>query len=233
MSQPFKLYRLQQIDTQLDRGKSRLHEIEIALAEDAAIRRAQKQVEVLEKRLQEARKSLKKTEQEVQTQRTKIEQSEAALYGGKVRNPKELQDLHKESAALRRYLNTLEDRQLEAMIRLDDAEIAYQETIDKLKEIKKERAGQNATRLEEQSNLHKEVARLEVERQAASASITPDDLHLYELLRKQRSGIAVAKVIDNTCAACGSTLSVALLQSARSPNQLTRCATCGRILYKG
>jgi predicted nucleic acid-binding Zn-ribbon protein len=233
MSQPFKLYRLQQIDSQLDRCRSRLHEIEIALAEDAAIRRAQKQVEVMENRLQGARKSLKTAEQEVQTQRLKIEQSEATLYGGKVRNPKELQDLHNESAALRRYLSTLEDRQLEAMIRADDAEKAYQEAMDKLEEIKKERAGHHATLLEEQANLQREVARLEVERQAASASIAPDDLHLYEQLREQRSGVAVAKVSDNACAACGSTLSAALLQSARSPNQLTRCATCGRILYKG
>jgi predicted nucleic acid-binding Zn-ribbon protein len=233
MSQPFKLYRLQQIDSQLDRGRSRLQEIEIALAEDAAIRRAQKQVEAMEKGLQGARKSLKTAEQETQTQRLKIEQSEAALYGGKVRNPKELQDLHNESAALRRYLSTLEDRQLEAMIRVDDAEKAYQEATDKLEEIKKERAGHHVTLLEEQASLQREVARLEVERGAASASITPDDLHLYELLRKQRSGVAVAKVSDNACAACGSTLSAALLQSARSPNQLTRCATCGRILYKG
>jgi predicted nucleic acid-binding Zn-ribbon protein len=134
---------------------------------------------------------------------------------------------------LRRYLSTLEDRQLEAMISVDDAEKAHQAAIDKLEEIKRERAGQNAALLEEQSNLQKEVARLEVERQAASASIPPDDLHLYEQLREQRRGVAVAKVTDNACAACGSTLSAALLQAARSPNQLTRCDSCGRILYKG
>jgi predicted nucleic acid-binding Zn-ribbon protein len=233
MSQPFKLYRLQQIDTQLDRGKSRLQEIEIVLAEEAAVRRAQRQVELREKQLQEATKTLGKAEQEVQTQRTKIEQSEAALYGGKVRNPKELQDLHQESAALKRYLSTLEDRQLEAMISVDDAEKAQQAAMEELEEIKRERAGQNATLLEERSGLQKEVARLEIERGAVSASIPPDDLRLYEQLRVQRSGVAVARVTDNACAACGTTLSAALLQAARSPNQLTRCDTCGRILYKG
>lgn len=233
MSQPFRLYRLQQIDTQLDRATARLDKIEIALSENKAVRRAQGRIEKAEDQLQEARKNLSRAEQDVQSQRNKIEQTEATLYGGKVRNPKELQDLQNESAALKRYLAVLEDRQLEAMLALDEAEQGYEQAIQELEKVQKEKSGQIAELSEEKTTLLKQVSRLQVEREAAASGIPPDDMQIYTKLRLQRNGVAVAKVTDNTCAACGSTLSAALLQSARSQNELSRCASCGRILYAG
>ena len=59
---------------------------------------------------------MKQSEAEVEKQRIKIEQTEASLYGGHVHNPKELQDLQKDVASLKRHLETLEERQLEAML---------------------------------------------------------------------------------------------------------------------
>lgn len=233
MSQPFRLYRLQKIDTQLDRATARLEEIEIAISENKAVRRAQRQAEDAEAQLQGARKNLSRAEQDVRSQRNKIEQTEATLYGGKVRNPKELQDLQNESAALKRYLAVLEDRQLEAMLAVDEAQEDFERAHQELEKVQKEKSGQLADLSEEKASLLKEVSRLQVEREAAAMGIPPDDMQIYAKLRLQRNGVAVAKVSDNACAACGSTLSAALLQSARSQNQLSRCASCGRILYAG
>lgn len=233
MSQPFRLYRLQQIDSQLDRATSRLHEIEIALGEDKAVRRAQNHLEKAEEKLQKAKLALKRAEQEVQAQRIKIEQNEATLYGGKVRNPKELQDLQNESAALKRFLAVLEDRQLENMLAVDEAEQEYENASHQLGNVQAQRSVENAELSDEKAVLLKEVTRLQTEREAASSGIPPDDMQTYTSLRLKRNGVAVAKVTDNTCTACGSTLSAALSQAARFPNQLTRCASCGRILYAG
>ncbi|MFN2235225.1 MAG: C4-type zinc ribbon domain-containing protein [Anaerolineales bacterium] len=46
-----------------------------------------------------------------------------------------------------------------------------------------------------------------------------------------RAGVAVAKVEDRACKACGSTLTASLNQAARSPSQIVFCDSCGRILY--
>ncbi|HEX6305488.1 MAG TPA: C4-type zinc ribbon domain-containing protein [Anaerolineales bacterium] len=233
MSQPFRLYRLQQIDTQLDRATARLEEIEIAIRENKALRRAQKRMEQAEEQLQEARKNLSGAELDVQSQRNKIEQTEATLYGGKVSNPKELQDLQNESAALKRYLAVLEDRQLDAMLALDEAEQDYEEANQDVEKVKEEKSARLAELSAEKAILLKEVARLQVEREAAASGVPPDDMQIYAKLRIQRSGVAVAKVTDKACAACGSTLSAALLNSARLQNRLSRCDSCGRILYAG
>jgi predicted nucleic acid-binding Zn-ribbon protein len=233
MSAPFKLYRLQQIDSQIDRARSRLHEIDIALGDDAAVRRALQQKAAAQQAVEEASRAVARAEAEVLSQRLKIEQTEASLYGGKVRNPKELQDLEHEAAALKRYLTVLEDRQLDAMLALEDAEGIAAQAAAALDALNLQTASQNEALLSEQAGMVKDVQRQEQERQAVAASISPEEIQLYEQLRSQRKGVAVARVTDRACSACGSTLSAALLSASRSPNQITRCATCGRILYHG
>lgn len=233
MSQAFKVYRLQQIDSQIDRGRARLREIEAALSEDAELRQAQREAEATAETLRKAKKRLKEAEQEVEKQRVKIEQTEAALYGGKIRNPKELQDLQHELAALKRYLNVLEDRQLEAMLALEEAERGNEAASRRREKAQAQASRQNTSLREEQSSLLKDIQRQEEERQAATGGVAVEDLRLYEQMRQTRRGVAVAKVSDKGCTACGSTLSATLLAAARLPNQLTRCTTCGRILYIG
>jgi predicted nucleic acid-binding Zn-ribbon protein len=231
MSQSFKLLRVQQIDSLLDRARLRLKEIDIALHDDAALRQARTTMVDAEEEYKDASRALHHAEQDVQSQNIKIEQTEATLYGGKVRNPKELQDLQNESAAETLFA-VLEDRQLEAMLAI---EVAEDQPICKsyYEECSAESAAENARLTSEKSTLEKDIGRQELEKQAASSGIPDSDLRLYEQLRKQRNGVAVAKVIDRTCSACGSTLSAALYSAAQSPNQISRCDTCGRILYAG
>lgn len=233
MSQPFKLHRLQQTDSLLDQKRARLAEIERILSDDEILRAANARLEHTEASFQAARKALRRAEEEVAAQRIKIEQNEAALYGGKVRNPKELQDLQNESAALKRYLGVLEDRQLEAMIVVEEAEAERDQAGSGLEDLKARRIEANAALLGEQTALVKDVARLENERVATLSTIEQADIQLYDQLRASRRGVAVANIQDNACAACGSTLTLGTIQAARAGGTLTRCTFCGRILYIG
>jgi uncharacterized protein len=231
MSQTFKLFRLQQIDSQLDQIAARLRQIEIAMDQDEALRMASQRADSAERILGEVSKELRKAEEEVQTQRIKIEETEASLYGGRIRNPKELQDLQNEAAALKRYLSVLEDRQLDAMLAVEEAEREVAETRSELERVQGETERENASLVAEQRVLQRDFARQSAERQAAASNIPADQLALYEQLRQSRNGVAVAKVVDRACSACGTTHTPGLLQAARSPHQITRCTTCGRILY--
>jgi predicted nucleic acid-binding Zn-ribbon protein len=233
MSQTFKLYRLQQLDSQLDRIRARLRQIEAALNEDQVVKESQKNLDQATQQLEAQRKSLRQAEEQVSEQRVKIEQTEATLYSGKVRNPKELQDLQNETAALKRYRSTLEDRQLEVMIAVEDAEAKQLESQQALEQVQDQFQKKSGELTQEQATLNAELGRLETEREATARSIEAADLTLYNQLRQQRRGIAVAKVSDNACSACGSTLNSSLLHAARSPSQIVRCDTCGRILYGG
>ncbi len=230
MSQKRLLSQLQDIDTQLDQARSRLKEIDAALNDNSAVRKATRQAEKAEERFTKARLAMRKEEQEVQAQQQKIAKNQEALYGGSVRNPKELEDLQMESEALKRYLSTLEDRQLDAMILYDDAKSAKELADIDLANVKKEVAAQFGDLSAEQTSLTADVQRLETERSATAAEVEPDLLATYDKIRKNRFGQAVAAVKDGSCAACGAVLSAALAQSARLPSKITHCDTCGRIL---
>jgi predicted nucleic acid-binding Zn-ribbon protein len=233
MSQPFKLYRLQQIDSQLDWIHTRQQVVEASLKEDLYLRQAIQKTEETDNMLQEAHKILREAEDNVRMQRVKIEQNEATLYSGKVQNPKELQDIQSEVAALKRYLGVLEDRQLEAMLADEEAASTHHSASIELEKAHAQFAQQSNELNEEQNKLGKDITRFELERQATLNTIPAEDIALYNQLRKQRRGIAVAKVTDRACSACGTTLNSALLDAAHNPNQITRCDGCGRILYIG
>jgi len=119
MSQAFNLYRLQKIDTQIDQINNRLAEINHILAADENLHKAEELSQNTKNQLFKMQQNLKQKEDEVQAHRIKIETNESSLYGGKVRNPKELQDLQMEIASLKKRLTILEDEQLDIMLPLN------------------------------------------------------------------------------------------------------------------
>ncbi len=233
MSYSSKFFRLQQNDTQLDRIQARLNELERLLSDDSILKEAEVRLNGAEADLQANRKSLLQAEQQVQNQRIKISQNEASLYGGKIHNPKELQDLQNEVASQKKYLTALEDRQLEAMLATEEAEDRSKSVRTEQAQIQASLIEKNAHLMAEKTELLHDKERLEIEHKAAASALAPADLGLYEQLRKIRNGVAVAKISEKACSACGVGLTPAMIQAANSPAQVTRCTSCGRILFPG
>jgi predicted nucleic acid-binding Zn-ribbon protein len=231
MSQTLSLYRLQQVDSQIDRAHARLQAIQKILDDDAELRLARELVDSTNTLCQSADQDLKKAETNTQNQRIKIEQTEASLYGGKGHSPKELLDLQNDVAALKRHLLTLEDVQLDAMMNVEKS-ISSNQAAQKEFEVAQNRSfEQNRDLKEEQTGLQKELEKLFFERAATAGPIPQDALSLYDQLRQQRRGLAVAVISDNSCSACGSGLSAAQMQSSRASSNVAFCPSCGRILY--
>ena len=233
MSRPFQLYRLQQLDSQMDAIQNHLREIDTALHADEAVRQARETATAADDALKQTRKALRAAEDNVRQQRLKIEQDESTLYGGRMRNPKELKDLENEVASLKRYLVTLEDRQLESMLAEEEAAALAGETQAALELANAAFERHSLDLRQEQERLQRDHARLKEEHAAAASAVQADDLALYNQLRVKRKGVAVAKVSDRACTACGSIINAALLNAAYSPNQISLCSACGRILYTG
>lgn len=233
MSRSATLYRLQDIDSQIQYIHSRIVEIDNQLSDKKKLFDAEDKVLKVHDQLSENQKILRTTENKVKDQQLKIESTDKDLYSGKIRNPKELEDLQNESAALRRYLEILEDRQLEAMIALEETEINYQAAEEELEKIKDNIQELRFTLSNELTNLNNDLERLQVEREAVIQTVGKEDQVIYDNLINSRRGLAVVAIIDQTCGACGTTLTPATIQSAQSPSQIVQCQSCRRILYPG
>jgi predicted nucleic acid-binding Zn-ribbon protein len=231
MSAAMGLYRLQQVDSQIDVIQARQKWIQDSLQNDVKLRSATQTFEAADNKYKDAARALKQTEAEVEKQRIKIEQTEASLYGGRVQNPKELQDLQKDIASLKKHLQTLEERELEAMVLAETTENELQIAKLELEQTQADLKEQNRDLANENDALNKNLERLEHERNAILSDLVSSAVNTYDQIRKQRRGIAVTTISDSACSACGTTLTLSLQQNARSTTQLCNCPTCGRILY--
>ncbi len=231
MSAALGLYRLQQVDSQMDQIHGRLRTIQETLQNDVELRATTEQFAASESGFNTTEREFKATEADVEKQRSKIEQAEASLYGGKVQNPKELQDLQMDVASLKRHLVTLENRELEAMATLENAEKELQAAKAQLEKMKAGLANQHVDLTRESDSLQKEIERLDSERKAVMSGISQPTVQTYDTLRKQKRGVAITTISESACAACGTTLTPAQQQNARSTSQLFNCPTCGRILF--
>jgi uncharacterized protein len=231
MSTAFGLFRLQQVDSRITQVEARLRKIQETLDNDSELQTALQSLKTAEQeehRLDQQRRS---SEEQAKDQQIKIQQAESSLYGGKVQNPKELQDLQADALSLKKHLVLIEEQELEAMVQLESTQAVVQSAEDQLRGIQSRLTEDNRHLLEGQESLSRDLVDLQTERQAALSAVDAEALREYDALREERRGLAVAEIADNACGACGTTLTAALQQSARHAPDLVHCPTCGRILF--
>lgn len=230
MSASLGLFRLQQVDRQIDRAIARLDSIQKTLENDKELKSAQTHYEAENRENLRALHAMKNAEAEVNGLKIKIEQAESSLYGGSVKNPKELQDLQKDIVSLKKHLVTLEERELEAMLVSESAGVELEKVKADLELVQARLGNEHKKLIDEKNELTKQLESLGQEREASLAPIDIALLTSYEDLRKSKRGVAVTEVADDACATCGTTINPALHQSARS-QKLAYCPSCGRILF--
>ena len=233
MSQIFTLYRLQTLDSRLDAIQKRLQTIHATLDDQSALLAAREKQEKAHEALRQAQYVQKKAEDALQSARTKQSLNQQKLYGGRVTNPKALQDLEDEAAALKRRIAKLEDDLLEAMLAAESADEAFQTADSALQRAQEAASRQETELLDEKSRLEAEIHQEAARRDRLRKQLDADLLQQYDALRVSKKGLAVARVEGESCSACGAGLSPGLTQKARQETSLTFCPVCKRILYAG
>lgn len=233
MSRSSSLHRLQEVDLALDRTHAALQEIQKTLEEQSDLQRARDALTAAEVLLQGCRTANSSAEDAASSQHSKIEDTDKKLYGGSIRNPKELEDLQQESESLKRHLATLDDRLLESMVALEEAELAHATASQAVADAEQDRAQLEQELSEKRTQHLAEVERLQTEREGAVASVAEKDLSLYEKLRRSKAGLAVSLLDGECCRACGMAIPPAKRQTVHSMTELLLCTQCGRILHAG
>ena len=124
MSRVFTLERLQSIDQEWDEKTKRARQIDERLASDPAVTARRADLEAEEKLNAERRSTLRTREMEAKSVDLKIKEIEGRLYGGRVSNPKELQDMEKDLQMHKRQRSHLDDQLLELMEAVDQTQLA-------------------------------------------------------------------------------------------------------------
>lgn len=228
MSHIHQLYRLQQVDTELNNAKKRLVEILNAQKEPAEIQQTRARLEAATAEATKWRTQQKDQDLELGTLQNKIKQSEDRLYSGNIRTTQEMADLEKAIRSMKKYRDTLEENLLETMMELetaDEEQTSTQKTYDTLTQNWAEKT---AALKQEQHQVALRVNELMESRQKQAATIPAKLLTDYDNIRKRRTtGVALMK--NDSCQGCQVSLSATIARNVNT-GQLTHCPSCGRIL---
>ena len=232
MNTSFTLFRLQTQDTLRMRMNARLKEIERIIAADREVNQANTRLTQAQEINKSAESALQGIMAQVKEKKIKRELTQANLFSGKVRNPKELQDLQAETQALDRTIAKLEEEQLQAMMSLEETTNAMRQAENELQKVLDRKSSQNSLLIGEKHKIEAEIPQVDAQRQTLREQLDEATFTIYRNLLKSKAGRAVAEVHDDTCGACGVTVPPADIQAAKSPNAIAYCKNCGRILYK-
>jgi len=224
-----RLLALQQIDLDLDASRKRVRAIDALLTESDRLRAARQAGERIRQQLTQLRTRAKDLELESASLDAKIANVESRLYGGAVKNPKELSDLQRDAASLRRHKSELDETQLQL---IDELEQADREAAGLRAELAQIEAGwqreQDALHAE-RAGLVEHISAVEAQRTTERATIASADLSTYDRLRPHKNGQAVAHVEEGMCGVCGVEVGEYAVGKLRL-DLLIACTNCERLL---
>jgi predicted nucleic acid-binding Zn-ribbon protein len=231
MSRTQHLYELQQVDLELDSVSRRLKEIAATLGVSAELKRARNMVSEAEAHVTQCRTAMQDLDLEVNGLSQKIESNEKRLYSGRVTNPKELANLEEELASLKRWRGKREEDLLEAMVATEEADASLADAQAILTQVSDSWRAEQGDLTDEQTDLQARLEELRGRREALVTAIDSEEVTIYERLRRQKGGRAVAGVKDGICEGCRMNPPSSQVQHARSASELVFCNNCGRILH--
>jgi len=229
MSLAGQLYRLQQLDLELQKKQQELTEVENQLSDNKALVAAESGLASQTEQLQDARKRQKSSEWELEDLQEKIRQIDGKLYGGKTKDPKELVNLEKEAKGLKSQTRTKEDALLGLMSQVEEIEAGARTARGELERLKKEWEQTQEIARPRKNEIEIAIAELKRERNGLAGQIDSQALSTYERIRLT-TGQAVVKVEKGRCLGCHITVPTSQWQKARA-GDLIQCNNCSRLLY--
>lgn len=232
-----RLLDLQAIDTaiaRLDHQRGTLPETATARSLQVDRVRASEQVIAAGTVVSDADLELKKAEHDLVPVRERLDRDETRVADGSITAPKALQSLLDEIAHLKRRINELEDAQLEAMQRLEDARAVADAAQLGKQQIESELRSVLEARQIRLSELAQERETLGQKRHAIAAVLPDDLLKLYSRIAERCGGVGAAKLQHGRCGGChleANSMDMNMYKTAAS-DEVLRCEECSRILVR-
>ena len=229
MSLAEQLYKLQQVDLELQRKQQELSDVETRLSDDEALVAAESKLAAQKEQLEDARKKQKSAEWELEDLQEKVRRIDSKLYSGTTKDSKELVNLEKEVKGLKSRIGPKEDALLGLMSQVEEIEAKVKTATVEIERLKRERERRQEALGQRKSEVETVLTKLKEDRNRLGQQIDSETLNTYERLRLTK-GQAVVKVERGKCQGCHITVPTSQWQKAKA-GDLIQCTSCSKILY--
>lgn len=227
------LYEVQQADLEIARLQAALAGLDSGEELKAEIAAAEEELTALQRQLHAAEAEHHDRELELRSLQEKKARFEKQLYDGSVHNRRQLEDLEKEVAMLKREGDRVELRVIELMLELEPQRTRVAERAAALAEMRDRLLGVVAAFETTSGRLQSEIAELEAQRAGAAARVGAPTRKRYEQIRARQHNLALVKVTAGTCPGCRVALPSERLKAIKAGDAGETCDNCGRMLLWG
>ena len=236
VAQQSLILEMQSLDNEIMQANTKLKslpEIEQLLHIDKRITTATDELAVVKSEADQIALELRRGEVDVETVTDRIKKDEARLASGNA-TPKELEQLQHEVGTLKKRQESLEEIELEIMIR-SDAITSRSNTLTtdlaSLQTLKDEIAGRLQSATDE---INKVIAEKNTARNLVAGKIEKALIDLYEKIRGNGGGVGAAALVGNKCNGCNLAINAVEMDRIKSlaKDELLRCEECRRILVR-
>jgi predicted nucleic acid-binding Zn-ribbon protein len=227
-----RLYELQQVDLAIARATAQRAALNDGAPERDAVEQASARLHDLLERLAAARAQLRDLDLQVQSLQQKRAKVEANLYGGRIRNPKELESMHDEGTALDRTRSRLEDDMLALLDEVERLEPQERDARDALEVAKGALTQQTAWFQQAARAADQDIADLAARRARLVGDLEEDLVRRYDRLHERKGGLAIVAARNGICEGCHVAIPAGVVRRLEDdPETLAACDGCGRLLH--
>ncbi len=224
------LWELQTLDLNLVKRRRRLKEIAALLGDHQQITEKRESLNAAETALRPVQTRSRDLDLEIKGLVQKAKTASDLLYSGKVRNPKELEDLQEEIAGLQKRQKQLEDSLIEVYLDIEERQTGIKSLQADLEALLQTEGTEHQKLHREAQKLQEELQDLEQTRQTAVQKIDPTALKKYDSMWVAKKGTPVSRLEGESCKLCGVEQTTIIVQKVHRGQELIFCHVCGRIL---
>jgi uncharacterized protein len=156
----------------------------------------------------------------------------AANAASAARNPKEVSQYQNQELQFATRLEELETDTLPLIERMDELEGGVNRLQAEVDALEPEYQRMLEAERQRISEIEEESAVIAGNRDALAREIDPGLLKQYEQVRRSRRGLGLVPIVGNRrCGGCNVQLPLHVMQKASRGQGVTRCPSCGRILW--
>ena len=224
------LVKLQHLDAESIRIKLTLNDVSKKLKHlDSSLEEIEQIIKDQESVLDGLKKQYRDYESDVKLNLAKINKSQEKLRS--VKTNKEYQSLLKEIEDVKSKNSSIEDKMIECLDRIDEAEEIIATKKDEYLQFS-DRIKSEKQSIEHDAEIDKKkLDELDMDRENVSGLIDAQLFKKYLVIKEQQEGLAVVPVKDAVCHGCNVNLPPQLYNELFRHDSLKFCPNCHRIIY--
>ena len=226
-----EVYKLQVIDSDILSLAKLLSDIKYKISDKKELDSLEEKLSINSSNLNKLQIMKNKVELEVASKQENLNLINKKIYGGSIKNSKELIALDGEKTFLEEKISDNEDKLLKILLKIDSFQKLINSLNKKNLEVTNKKQSELPALIDQEKIFVNKINKLKSTRIGILPNIRQDILMIYNQLLKSKNGLAVVKVIRGKCEGCRISIPSADLQRARNSSNIIRCSACNRIIF--